>query len=65
MTSERGLIDETGQPMSPDRKVRIRQVFQLLFDMNQWDRGLVLCWYCKFCHRYVGPGDYCNCAKDE
>lgn len=53
--------------MEPENLIsdEVRQAFQCLKALSEFDRGLVLCWFCKYCHRYVGPGDSCTCTKDE
>jgi hypothetical protein len=43
----------------------MRQARALLMTMTEEQRGLVLCWFCSSCRRYVGPGDRCTCAYDE
>jgi hypothetical protein len=49
----------------PDYTPEMRQAFQLLKGLTEHQRGMVLCWFCKGCDRYIGPGDYCNCMRDE
>lgn len=43
----------------------MREAFRLLMSMPNEMRGRVLCWFCDGCCRYVGPGDYCTCQRDE
>lgn len=42
-----------------------REAYRLLRLLDERQRGLVLCWFCSACHRYVGPGDGCTCERDE
>ncbi len=48
-----------------DRVALIRLAFDTFIKMTENERGLVLCWFCSACHRYVGPGDACHCSNDE
>jgi len=59
------LLDESGKPILEDRAKLIKQVMANLLVMTEHERGLVLCWFCNGCHRYVGPGDSCHCINDE
>jgi hypothetical protein len=43
----------------------VRKAFAALYKLTDDQRGLVLCWFCDSCHRYVGPGDNCRCGDDE
>lgn len=43
----------------------MNQTFDLLLGLSEAQRGLVLCWFCSDCYRYVGPGDHCTCMRDE
>jgi hypothetical protein len=45
--------------------VEARLVFAALLRLSEEQRALVLCWFCRGCARYVGPGDHCNCERDE
>jgi hypothetical protein len=49
----------------PDVTPEMRQARALLMGLTEEQRGLVLCWFCSSCRRYVGPGDSCNCERDE
>lgn len=42
-----------------------RDAFRLLLLLSEQQRGLVLCWFCGSCYRYVGPRDICHCNNDE
>lgn len=42
-----------------------REAFSLLMEMMDEERSVVLCWFCRGCCRYVGPGDVCHCENDE
>jgi hypothetical protein len=48
-------------PEWPSEKARA--VYQALKEMTDDERGSVLCWFCKDCFRYVGPGDFCRCSE--
>lgn len=39
--------------------------YQLLRAMTEAQRGRVLCWFCKTCHKYVGPGLSCSHPEDR
>lgn len=41
------------------------EAHRILLSLSERQRGLVLCWFCSACHRYVGPGDHCVCERDE
>lgn len=41
------------------------RAFKLLKGMSEEQRGLILCWFCNGCRRYVGPGEVCHCENDE
>jgi len=41
------------------------EAYRLLMLLTEEQRGLVLCWFCSGCWRYVGPGDVCHCKNDE
>ena len=44
----------------------VRAAYAALMKLTKSERGLVLCWFCKDCHRHMGPGDYvCHCENDE
>jgi hypothetical protein len=45
--------------------LEMAEVSRLLMGLNEAQRGLVLCWFCNGCRRYVGPGDSCTCERDE
>ena len=59
------LVGDDGRPLTPERMARVREAFRLLLEMSEGDRGLVLCWFCSACHRYVGPGDSCHCEAER
>ncbi len=59
------LCDEHGKELPLDRLALIRLAFDTFMKMTEHERGLVLCWFCSACHRYVGPGDACHCSNDE
>lgn len=59
------LRDEKGQLLPLERTLRVQEVYQRFKELTDWERGLVACWFCKHCHRFVGPGDSCHCANDE
>jgi hypothetical protein len=42
-----------------------RAAFAALMRLTDEQRLLVLCWFCRGCGRYIGPGDSCNCERDE
>lgn len=42
-----------------------QEAMRLLLLLGEVQRGLVLCWFCGACYRYVGPGDTCTCRNDE
>lgn len=42
-----------------------REAFLLLMSLSEEQRGLVLCWFCNGCNRYVGPGDACRCGESR
>ena len=46
-----------------DRQEMVRAVFKMLRLLTDDERWAILCWFCHGCHRYVGPGDRCNCAE--
>jgi hypothetical protein len=48
-----------------DPTFEMREAYRLLRSLTDEQRGLVLCWFCKSCWRYVGPGDTCHCENDE
>jgi len=58
-----GHID--GDPAVCDPCPEAWQAYWLLKSLSERQRGLVLCWFCSSCHRFVPPGDYCTCARDE
>jgi hypothetical protein len=41
------------------------EALRLLRSMTESERGLVLCWFCSACRRYVGPGDSCDCENER
>lgn len=43
----------------------MKNTFLKLMRLSDRQRGLILCWFCQGCHRYVGPGDCCHCMNDE
>jgi hypothetical protein len=55
------IDDELKELYTPD----MRQAFNLLLKLTEEQRGLILCWFCNGCKRYMGPGDYCYCDNDE
>jgi len=57
-TSAEGIGDRLLTP-------EMRRCYRLLLDMNDEQRGQILCWFCRGCNRYVGPGDSCTCERDE
>ncbi len=55
-----------GDPNNPGQPTpEAQEVSRLLMLLGETQRGLVLCWFCRACHRYVGPGDHCTCERDE
>ena len=58
-----GPID--GDPAMPRPCAEAQQAYHLLKQLSERQRGLVFCWFCKHCHRYVPPGDHCTCSCDE
>lgn len=36
---------------------KTKQAMDALMALTPHERGLVLCWFCRACHAYVGPGD--------
>lgn len=58
-----GPID--GNPIIPGPCAEAQQAYHLLKSLSERQRGLVLCWFCRSCNRYVPPGDHCHCANDE
>jgi len=40
----------------------MRGIFLKLMRLTDEQRGLILCWFCPDCARYVGPGDECHCC---
>lgn len=40
-------------------------VIFLLLNLSEDQRAAIFCWFCRDCHRYVGPGDSCVCMRDE
>lgn len=59
------LLNEFGVPLSEERQLLIGQAYRALKLMTEHERSLVLCWFCRHCNRYVGPGDACHCSNDE
>lgn len=44
----------------------MRIASQALRRLDEVQRGMVLCWFCRWCHRYVGPRDRDpGCNGDE
>ncbi len=56
-------------PLQPipvrDSTPEMAQAFALLLAMTDSQRARIFCWFCWHCSRYVGPGDWCSCARDE
>lgn len=59
------LPDEHGKPLPQNRMEMVRQAFQAMKALTNHERGLITCWFCHHCGRYVGPGDSCHCCDDE
>jgi hypothetical protein len=59
------LNDERGRPIPFNRVMMLREVFRLLMMLTDHERELVLYRFCNSCRRYVGPGDRCDCCRDE
>lgn len=57
--------DGRGGLLPDERMDLIRKAAQTLDALTEFERGYVLCWFCRNCHRYVGPGDACHCNNDE
>lgn len=43
----------------------MRTAYQALRDLTDEQRGQILCWFCRGCYRYMGPGEVCHCENDE
>lgn len=65
MPRNENFPDEFGTPMTEERMSMIRLALKALMDLSEHERGFVLCWFCRGCNRYVGPGDKCHCWNDE
>ncbi len=60
------LYDPPALPSNPHEITsEMREATRLLMLLTEEQRGLVLCWFCPGCWRYVGPGDFCHCRNDE
>ncbi len=57
--------EEAFQTRAPEATPEMKQAMALLMGMTEMQRGLLLCWFCPGCRRYMGPGDYCHCRNDE
>ncbi len=57
--------DPRGPVYRPGHTRGMNEAWWLLRQMMEEQRGLVLCWFCRACHRYVGPGDSCTCERDD
>ena len=59
------LHTSDGKEVPEERRVLIAAAMTALKTLTDEERGLVLCWFCRGCDRYVGAGDTCHCMNDE
>lgn len=62
-------MNENGPPdqriSDPLYTPKVVRAYQAMKDLTDFERSLVMCWFCAGCWRYVGPGDNCHCMNDE
>ena len=48
-----------GKQVEPDRHKAINKAYEALKALAPLERGLVLCWFCDLCRKYIPPGKAC------
>jgi hypothetical protein len=60
------LPDDKGQPLPEGKQELIRLVMAALRSMTEHERGMIFCWFCPVCHKYIGPGEnFCHTISYE
>lgn len=59
------LYGDDGKPIPEERADLIRMTYLAFKSLTDGERGMIACWFCQGCWRYVGPGDVCHCMNDE
>lgn len=59
------LYDRNGKPVIGERLLLVQTALACLKACDEATRGLVLCWFCRGCSRFLGPGEDCHCENDE
>ena len=47
--------------LTADRLAKVQAALAALKELSAYERGFVFCWFCPTCHRFVGPGETCQC----
>jgi hypothetical protein len=60
------IVDERGRPLDQDKQRLIATTMAALRSMTEHERGMIFCWFCPVCHKYIGPGEnFCHTISYE
>jgi hypothetical protein len=63
MVEERTLHMVRIADIAPPPTYEAREAYRLLKALSNEDRGRVLCWFCRSCRGYIGPGESHSCEE--